>query len=134
MKTLAHVMRIALLLCASCAAVAQSAPGANDLPDRTVYAPAGHAIGQVIGAVMDAQDRITHAVVAHDATPNAEVQLTAVPWSVLLASRRKERIVLDERLLGSSPVVTRSELTAQTGTWRTRADRHWRAQTRVPAG
>ena len=109
-------------------------PGASDISDRTIYAPSGHAIGQVAGVVLDAADRITHAVILHDVDTGTEVQLTAVPWKVLLASRRGQRIVLDEQLLGSSPVVTRDELGAQTGSWRARADRHWRALASRPAG
>jgi len=121
---------MALLAASSLASAA--APGQSELPDRTIYAPAGHAIGQVAGVVMDAQERITHAVIAHDVDSGTEVKLTAVPWKVLLASRRGDRIVLDEQKLGKSPVVTPDELGARTSTWRARADRHWRTAANLP--
>jgi hypothetical protein len=121
------------LLAASSPAPAQP-PGQSDIPDRTIYAPAGHAIGQVRGVVLDAQERITHAVIAHDVDTGTEVHLTAVPWKVLLASRRGHRIVLDEQKLGTSPVVTPDELGARTSLWRVRADRHWLTAANLSAG
>jgi hypothetical protein len=133
MTALSRSLTLMALLAASSPSTAQPPPGQSDIPDRTIYAPAGHAIGQVAGVVLDAQERITHAVIAHDVETGAEVQLTAVPWKVLLASRRGHRIVLDEQKLGASPIVTPDELGARTSTWRARADRHWRTAANLPA-
>jgi sporulation protein YlmC with PRC-barrel domain len=134
MTALSRWLTLMVFMATSSLAAAQQAPGKSDIPDRTIYAPAGHAIGQVAGVVLDAQERITHVVIAHDVDTGAEVQLTVVPWKVLLASRRGQRIVLDEHRLGTSPVVTPDELGARTSTWRTRADRHWRTAANLPAG
>jgi sporulation protein YlmC with PRC-barrel domain len=134
MTALSRCLTFMALLAASSLAAAQEAPGKSEIRDRTIYAPAGHAIGQVAGVVMDAKDRITHAVIAHDVDTGTEVRLTAVPWNVLLASRRGDRIVLDEQKLGKSPVVTPDELGARASMWRARADRHWRTAANLPAG
>jgi sporulation protein YlmC with PRC-barrel domain len=134
MRALFRWLTLVALLAAPSLATAQEAPGRSDLRDRTIYAPAGHAIGKVAGVVLDAQERITHAVIAHDVDTAMEVQLTVVPWKVLLASRRGERIVLDEQQLSKSPVVTPDELGAHRSTWRARADRHWRTAANLPAG
>jgi hypothetical protein len=134
MTALSRWLTLMALLTAWSLAAAQQAPGQSDIPDRTIYAPAGHAIGKVAGVVLDAQERITHAVIAHDVATGTEVHLTAVPWMVLLANRRGHRIVLDEQKLGTSPVVTPDELGARTATWRARADRHWRTAANLPAG
>jgi hypothetical protein len=139
-----RLLSFAVLLGAACAAAAQAAPpahpvpaaqsapkpGAPDMPDRTVYAPAGYAIGEVAGIVLDSEDRITHVVIRHDVDTGLEVRLTCVPWDVLIASRRGHRIVLDEQRLGSSPAITEAELNSGTHAWRARTDRHWR----TPAG
>jgi sporulation protein YlmC with PRC-barrel domain len=133
MTALSRWLTVMVLLAASSLAAAQKAPGRSDLPDRTIYAAAGHAIGQVAGVVLDASERITHALIAHDVDAGSEVRLTAVPWKVVLASRRGDRIVLDEQKLGKSPVVTPDELGARTSTWRARSDRHWLAAAVLPA-
>jgi sporulation protein YlmC with PRC-barrel domain len=135
MRTLSRLLSLAALLGASCGAAAQSTPGpmpgASEIPDRTIYAPAGHAIGQVAGVVLDAKDRVAYAVIVHDVDAGLEMRLTAVPWAVLLASRHGQRVVLEESRLGASPVVTRDELGAAKSAWRARADRYWRVRVRT---
>ena len=131
MTRLARLLMNAVLLGAACVATAQSSPdeilGESAIQDRTIYGPAGHAIGQVAAFVSDVRDRITHVVIVHDVKTGAEMHLTVVPWDVLLASRQGQRIVLDEDRLGSSPVVTREELSAPSTGWQTRANRYWRS-------
>lgn len=98
---------------------------ASRLIGTEVVSPAGEMLGKVKDVVLDRSGRATHALVAYTASGNRQ-RLTAVPWTMVMATLRGDTIVIERSRLERAPSFTADTLPNFHSTaWRNEVDRYW---------
>lgn len=108
---------------------------ASHLIGMHVQSPQGEQLGQVQDVIIDANGKVTHAIVertgARDSTGTtggaSTTERVALPWDTVHSMMQGHTIVLDRSRLDGAPKFDESTLTSG-GDWNSTADSYWRRQ------